>query len=142
MNKQFGEKIINIPSVKSEGSNLALKLESNSTGAIPWKIKVECKTSNFSGCYSGQIEDEDLKRFIDELKDVEKVRKGNCHVFDEWGFALTIRSIDSVGHFVLDVAIWDHQQNAKNDANQLEIVYQIEPSLLTALLKDFTSLYK
>mgnify|MGYP001599435299 CR=1 FL=1 len=141
MNKQFGEKIINIPSVKSEGSNLTLKIESNrSIEAIPWKIKIECKTPNFSGYYSGQIEDGDLKRFVDELKDVEKVRKGDCHVYDEWGFALTIRSIDSVGHFVVDVAIWNPQEHAKNHANQLEIIYQIEPSLLTVLLKDFTSL--
>ena len=132
-------KIINIPSIKSEGCNTILKFHDRKFEVIPWDVDVECSSPAFHGKMSIKLESEYVNYFISDLKIIERDRKGECQLGyqEESGFSLTTRSIDSVGHFVVEISF---EKNRESHVDILNISYEIEPSLLIALLQEFNNL--
>lgn len=138
-------KIIEIPSVASEKCSTTLKFLKENKDEAAWDVELECATPSFHAKIPGAINKENFKRFLSDLKDVEKTRKGECQIFDEWGFAITICSMDSLGHFMVKIAIWSqgkwHQSNGDDNLKDtMNISYEIEPSLVTTLLNQFNKL--
>ena len=136
-------KIINIPSVKSERCNAILKFHEKKYEVVAWEGEVECYTPALSGKIRINLESDYLKSFINDLKIIERDRKGECSLGyqRESGFSLIIRSIDSVGHFEVNILLEDSRNSRGFDSiDTLKISYEIEPSLLSTLLKDFTNL--
>jgi len=136
--KDITTKIINLPSVNSEGCNTILKFHQKKYEIIPWFVEIESCSPLFKGKLNLQLENDEVIRFVNDLKIIEKERKGQCQLASEYGFSLTIQSIDSVGHFSINVAMWINRGYEENDS--LNISYEIEPSLLITLLEDFNNL--
>lgn len=144
-------KIINIPSVNSEKCNTILKFYEKKYEKLPWdekaeyiwQLELECSSPTFKGKINTQLGDNYLRKFVDNLKKVEMDRKGQCELSyqEEYGlqggWSVDIHSIDSLGHFVVDVTINDLNESGMNS---LKISYEIEPSLLTDLLEKFNDL--
>lgn len=138
-------KTITIPSVNNEDCGTNLMFHEKKYEVIPWNVDVVCNTPSFEGKISINLDDEYVKGFIEDLEKIEKKRKGECSVGYqmESSFVLTIRSVDSVGHFVAEVIMEDNRESRGHDnIDTLKITYEIEPSLLSTLLKDFKELYK
>ena len=137
--------VISIPSILQETGQITLKLNERNDSKTTWAVELECHTFSLSAKLKGQLVNNDVIFFIKELENVEKKRVGSCQLADEWGFSITIRSIDSLGHFVVEVAIWSQGKTHGEEGrlgDSLNIAYEIEPSLLTSLLNDFKNLYK
>lgn len=133
-------KIIKIPSVSGEKCLVTLKFHDDRKGKIV-AVDLDCKTPTFNASLQVCIDDHSLKNFIQDLKIIEKGRKGMCQFYDEWFFSLTIRSIDSLGHFRVEVWIQDIRDSAGIDqTDTLKFGYEIEPSLLISLADEFSTL--
>ena len=91
-------KIINIPSVNSENCNTTFVFHDKKHEIINWIVDVECSTPSFTGKITMGVENDCVKRFIEDLEKVEKERKGECQIYDEWSSFYTIRSVCQVPH--------------------------------------------
>jgi len=133
-------KIIKIPSVKSENCLVTLKFHDDNKGKIN-AVDLDCQTPVFKAGLQVCIDEHSLKSFIQDIKVVEKERKGMCQFYDEWFFSLTIRSTDSLGHFRVEIWIQDIRDSAGTDqSDTLKFGYEIEPSLLISLADELSTL--
>ncbi len=134
-------KTIEIPSVNSERCSTTLKFYERENRTLPWSAEVVTTTPTFKGQVHARFEEDSFQWFIKDLRIIEKERKGECQLVDEWGVSLTIRSFDSLGHFMVKVAMWDSRNSkGSTQSDTLEMSYEIEPSLLERVLNDFLKL--
>jgi hypothetical protein len=106
-----------------------------------WDIELKCATPSFQATINGKLLAREVEYFINNLRDIETNRKGQCQLVDEWSFSLTIRSVDSLGHFVADTSIWSQGVRHDNElTDTMRICFDIEPSLLTNIISEFKML--
>lgn len=137
--------VINITSVNSKGCITTLKFSDRKYEILPWDVEIACSSPALKGTTNTKLDDNYVRGFMDDLKNVERDRKGKCQLayVQEGGFSLTISSVDSLGHFVVETEINDFRNSSGVDTiDNLRISYEIEPSSLSVLIKDFNNLYK
>jgi hypothetical protein len=136
-------KTIAIPSESRDKCNTLLHFEKEESPSPIWNLEIEVTTPEFTGKRLCHIEDDNLRAFIEDLSLMEKNRRGECvlgYTFSGDTY-VKIYSIDSLGHFAVEVHIEKiRYTNSNIHLDLLEVVYEIEPSSLITLSKDFVDL--
>jgi hypothetical protein len=91
----------------------------------------------------------DTEQFVHQLETLERSRQGEAwlipmDVSDYYPFRFKIFSIDTLGHMAISAGIMQMSYIGNHHllvANKLSVKFEIDPSLLPYILKDFKKLF-
>jgi len=140
-------KIIKIPSIEEQHSEIILEFKERNEREKTWLLEISCISPHFQAkIYSNldeTIHESNIQYFLDDLQVIEKNKKGECQLADEWTFSLQIKSTDSLGHFVVKLAIWNQGTLLDVDAgDEMTVSFEIEALLISTLVNEFKKLLK
>jgi hypothetical protein len=109
------------------------------------RLSVEIKDADFAGRTAGVwIELQDLNRFIEQLRECEKNRDGEALLKSSSPeeFELTIRAIDSAGHFSAAYVITQVSYDSAQRLIKREVrgEFELDSEFFSRLVNDFSSL--
>lgn len=110
------------------------------------RVSVQIKLGEFGGRYDAVwLEEPILKCFISELESLENNRQGSASLesMSPNEFRLTIRSRDSLGHFVVEVFLLRYQYSGPTYwPTSVSGGFEVDPCALRLILDGFKELHE
>lgn len=104
------------------------------------RVLIQVKLDTFTGQHDIWLEEAALHEFIAHFESVESARSGSVSLqsCSPEEFNLTLRSIDSLGHFEVDVSLCRYRYSGENLAPIfVSGGFEIDPTQLPTILSDF-----
>jgi hypothetical protein len=115
---------------------------------------VACGVEVFCEGFAGRIEtvwfsEDDIKSFFRQIEELDKIRKGSAELFNMSSqsnsspFAFKIFSTNNTGHLAINISVQKLSFHLGNSVKSLKtsILFEIDPSLLPSIIKDFKKLF-
>ncbi len=111
-----------------------------------FEFRIKVRLGDFHGTRDGVwFDDEELRRFTRALEELERTRSGSVTLsaMSDDEFRFTLRSIDRVGHFEIEVALRDSRFVGETCyPTRLTGVIPFSAEYFLALVRDFRKLFK